>query len=234
MAKTIFSGVWRIGRVTALALGVAVMLALIAGAASAAFGANGKPFLLGKKNVASAVSTLAKQGPGPALSLVVKANQPPLKVNSTGKVPRLNADMVDGKHASAFLPKGGKAADADKLDGQDSSTFLAADAKAADSDLLDGRDYSQFVPTATNSFVRNLIYQSETPQSTGTLLGDYTRRISVSCAPGDVLLSGGPANIDVGTNVLESFPKDGTWIVRIQNDAGPLDSFSVVVRCADQ
>ena len=40
MARTIFSGVCRIGRVTALTLGVAVMLAVVLGVATAALGAN--------------------------------------------------------------------------------------------------------------------------------------------------------------------------------------------------
>ena len=40
MAKTIFSGVWRADRATALILGLAVMLALVVGVATAAFGAN--------------------------------------------------------------------------------------------------------------------------------------------------------------------------------------------------
>jgi hypothetical protein len=48
------------------------------------------------------------------------------------------------------------------------------------------------------------------------------------------MLSGGPANIDTGTILLESFPRDtNTWMALIQNNA-TLDSFSVVVLCADQ
>lgn len=113
-----------IARGTALSLGVAVMLALTVGAASAAFGANGKPFLLGKVNVARTVSALVKQGPGAALSLKVGAGQPPLAVNSSTKVANLNADRLDGKSSEEFLGAGGKAADADKLDGKDSAAFM--------------------------------------------------------------------------------------------------------------
>lgn len=118
MVETAFSKALRVGRATALTLGVAVMLALTVGMASAALGANGKPFLLGKRNVASAVSTLVKQGPGPALRLLVRPGQPPMVVNSQVKVPNLNADKLDGQHSSAFLPAGGTAANADRVDGK--------------------------------------------------------------------------------------------------------------------
>lgn len=37
--------------------------------------------------------------------------------------PSFNADKVDGKDASAFLPSNGKAKDADRLDGSDSGAF---------------------------------------------------------------------------------------------------------------
>ena len=61
----------------------------------------------------------------------------------------LNADRVDGLHASDFLQRsesssflaaGGKAADAEALDGKDSSEFLGVGAKAADADTFDGKD----------------------------------------------------------------------------------------------
>jgi hypothetical protein len=89
-----------------MVFGLALVLALVFGVNSMAFGANGNPFLLGKKNVASAVSKLVKQGPGPALSLVVGAGQPPLAVNSPAKVAHLNADKVDGTDSTALLPGG--------------------------------------------------------------------------------------------------------------------------------
>jgi len=89
-------------RGAALALGAAVMLAALFGTASMALGADGKPFVLGKQNVARTVSTLVKRGTGPALSLKVGAGQAPLAVNSPGKVDNLNADSLDGKDAGAF------------------------------------------------------------------------------------------------------------------------------------
>lgn len=95
-------------------------------------------------------------------------------------------------------------------------------------DLLDGRSAA--------SFVSSNVYKAEDPPSVGTLLGDGTRFIDKSCNAGDQLLSGGPANINTGTILLESFPTPGStnsWRARIQND-GTLDSFNVVVLCANQ
>lgn len=126
MLRSAASKVMWLGRATVFLVGLAVVLALVFGVASTAFGANGNPFLLGKRNVASAVSTLVKQGPGPALSLVVRSGQPPLKVNaSAGKATNLNADKLEGKSSEGFYAAGSKVADSDKLDGKDSSEFAA-------------------------------------------------------------------------------------------------------------
>ncbi len=96
MIRSAVSKVVWVGRATVFLVGLAVVLALVLGLASAAFGADGRPFVLGKENLASSLSTLVKQGPGAALSLVVEQGQPPLKVNSSEKVASLNADKVDG------------------------------------------------------------------------------------------------------------------------------------------
>lgn len=77
MGRSAAKKVLWVGRATVFFVGLAVILALIFGVASTALGADGNPFLLGKKNVASAISTLVKQGTGPALRLQVGAGQPP-------------------------------------------------------------------------------------------------------------------------------------------------------------
>jgi hypothetical protein len=82
---------------------IAVLLAavvLIGGANLAAYAANGKPLLLGKSNVESKKSILKNKGSGPALQLKTKPGQPPLAVNRTTKVKKLNADLVDGADAA--------------------------------------------------------------------------------------------------------------------------------------
>jgi hypothetical protein len=58
--REVYSKVLGLIRGAALALGLAVMLAVVLGAGTTALAADGNPFLLGKQNVASAVSTLSR------------------------------------------------------------------------------------------------------------------------------------------------------------------------------
>ncbi|MGN6380873.1 MAG: hypothetical protein ACTHNU_18115 [Gaiellales bacterium] len=89
-----------------------------------------------------------------ALGLNVAAGHAPFTVTSNTKVAKLNADLLDGKDSTAFLPVAGQAADSNLLDGLDSTAFLPAAGKAADADKLDGLDSTAFLPvggTAANS-----------------------------------------------------------------------------------
>jgi hypothetical protein len=105
MLRSVASKVAWVGRTAAMVLGLALVLALVFGVTTTALSATGGNFLLGKRNVADAVSTLIKQGPGPALRLVVEDNQPPMRVNaSAGKATNLNADKVDGQDAENLKP----------------------------------------------------------------------------------------------------------------------------------
>jgi hypothetical protein len=105
MLRSVASKVAWVGRTAAMVFGLALVLALVFGVTTTALSATGGNFLLGKRNVADAVSTLIKQGPGPALKLVVEPNQSPMKVNaSAGKATNLNADKVDGQDAEALKP----------------------------------------------------------------------------------------------------------------------------------
>jgi hypothetical protein len=110
MVKSVAKTVMWAGRATVFLVGLAVILALVLGAASTALGADGKPFLLGDSNVATKVSTLVKRGAGPALELRVGSGAP-LKVNSSQKVARLNADQVDGMSANGVVRVASASAD---------------------------------------------------------------------------------------------------------------------------
>src|SRR5215207_6602318 len=99
MLRNAASKVMWVGRATVFLVGLAVILALVLGVATAALGANGDFFKVGKSNFASAVSVLDKSGAGPALKLLVDSGAP-LAVNSSTKVANLNADKVDGLDAS--------------------------------------------------------------------------------------------------------------------------------------
>lgn len=202
MVKTIFSGAWRIGRATALVLGTAVMLALVVGLTSTAFGSNGDSWKLGKSNTATKITALAGKlgvnGPmvrltnnnagtdDTALELRVQPGEAPMTVNSATRVDSLNADLLDGQDSTAFI--------------------------------------------------KNSIYKVESAVDAGTALGDGTFVKGQACDPGDILLSGGPANVSATSDMVESFPSPGStnsWSARIDKN-GLTDNYSVVVLCANQ
>jgi hypothetical protein len=116
MVRSAVSKVMWVGRATVFLVGLAVILAMVMGVASAAFGANGGNFILGNPNVATAITKLTMQGTanGSALQVTqqstgngasgvgvtVPAGKAPIKVNAAaGKATNLDADKLDGKDA---------------------------------------------------------------------------------------------------------------------------------------
>jgi hypothetical protein len=71
-------------------------LVLVGGANIAAYAANGSPLLLGHNNTETGSATVKNTGGGPALKLKSNPSTPSLAVSSSKKIPRLNADKVDG------------------------------------------------------------------------------------------------------------------------------------------
>jgi hypothetical protein len=68
----------------------------------------------------------------------------------------------------------------------------------------------------------------------GQDLGDGTFKAFMSCPAGSILLSGGPANINPASFMVESFPANTTtWHARI-NKQGLTDNWNVVVLCASR
>jgi hypothetical protein len=108
MISKVASKVAWVGRTASMVFGLALVLALMFGVAATAFGANGDFFKVGRSNLASAVSTLTKSGSGPALSLRVDRGAP-LAVNSDAKVPKLNADKLDGLDSARIAGTGNSA-----------------------------------------------------------------------------------------------------------------------------
>ena len=90
------------GRVLAVLLAA---LVLLAGANLAAYAAAGRPLLLGRYNAGAATTKVEVTGRGPALALISRPNAPSLAVSSTKRVPRLNADRVDGLDGAALQSK---------------------------------------------------------------------------------------------------------------------------------
>lgn len=96
-------------------------------------------------------------------------------------------------------------------------------------DLVDGRSAASFVANSTYRL-------GQGQERAGTALGDGSKVLSQSCLAGDRLLSGGPASVNVNSDVLDSFAADTTtWQARINDSAvSGGDAFTVVVLCADQ
>ncbi len=79
----------------------AIALMLVVSVDYLAFAATGKSMILGKSNKANKVTKLTRTTSGPAMQFNVKNGKgAPIKVNSKGRIGKLNADMVDGKHAA--------------------------------------------------------------------------------------------------------------------------------------
>ena len=74
--------------------GIAVAIALVGGT-GVATAATGGTFVLGRSNSATTKTGLTNTA-GTALGLTSKAGTPPLTVSNSTKVPRLNADLLDG------------------------------------------------------------------------------------------------------------------------------------------
>jgi hypothetical protein len=81
---------------------VVAYVALFVAMGGTATAATGGSFILGGKNAARDISVLQRPAGSP-LSLRSGNGAAPLKVSSTARVPRLNADTVDGVHASTLL-----------------------------------------------------------------------------------------------------------------------------------
>jgi len=129
---------------------VVAYVALFFAMTGTAAAATGGTFVLGRSNAETSTATVSNSR-GTPLSLKASSGHAPLSVNSSVRVPRLNADLLDGLHSSAFLRAEGKATDADKLDGLDSTAFLPATGKAADADKLDGQDSFAFQQRVTGT-----------------------------------------------------------------------------------
>src|SRR6266571_6533686 len=78
------------------------------------YAATGGNFILGQSNSATSTTALSAGVTGPAFKVTntstgsaasfnAAAGHPALAVNTSAKVPKLNADQLDGKDSSAFL-----------------------------------------------------------------------------------------------------------------------------------
>jgi hypothetical protein len=212
MTRIIFGKVMWVGRATIFLVGLAVILALTVGLASAALAGTGvgATFNLGKTNTVNALTSLVGSVAGPALTidnnspvagatalrLEVEPGKPPMTVNSTAEVHGLNVDSLDGRNSSDFL--------------QESS------------------DRDDFLPRS--------IYVNQAQKSVPT---NSIRSDSISCDPGDVATGGGFNEVNVpNSRVTSSFMKeftgDTSWVVEVHND-NPVTTeiYLITAVCAD-
>ena len=116
MLRTVAKKVAWVGRTASMVFGLALVLALVFGALSVAASHTGSAGLFHLNhnnnvstaltkltgNLTGAVLTVDNNGTGPALSLEVGTNRPPMTVNSPGKVANLNADRLDNRDSTAL------------------------------------------------------------------------------------------------------------------------------------
>jgi hypothetical protein len=109
----------------------------------------------------------------------------------------------------------------------------AVDGSNVTDDTLTGSDIDE---STLVGFLSSTVYRTESAVDAGIDKGDGTFVKTAQCLPGDVLLSGGPANVNANSDLLESFPEPGNitgWQARIHKNAA-VDNFNVVVHCIDQ
>jgi hypothetical protein len=82
-----------------------VAAVLVVGIDYTSYAANGSHVFLGKINKAGKATTFQRTKAGPPVSLVAKPGSAPLGVNSTTRVPNLNADLLDGADSESFARK---------------------------------------------------------------------------------------------------------------------------------
>src|SRR5215213_5235161 len=165
MLKSATSTVLWVGRATVFVVGLAVILALVLGVATAAFGANGDVFKVGRSNFASAVSVLDKSGAGPALRLLVDSGAP-MAVNSSAKVTNLNADKVDGKDVSQVGVNGREQVESDSVSNSDSPKSVTAPCPSGKVVVGTGADIFGGKSGASPNLLTNIVVDQIQPGTT--------------------------------------------------------------------
>lgn len=99
------------------------LTALVVAMSGTAVAATGGDFILGKANKAASVTALSNTK-GTALALSSAEGKPPLTVSSSSRILKLNASLLDGHRAAAFLPVNGTAANANELGGKSALDYM--------------------------------------------------------------------------------------------------------------
>lgn len=89
-------------RAKKLAATIGITALAVVGLDAATYAGTGDSLVVGRLNTANRTTHLTSTGGGPALSLHAKGERAALAVDSKAKIARLNADLVDGKDATAL------------------------------------------------------------------------------------------------------------------------------------
>jgi hypothetical protein len=198
MLRSVASNVMWVGRATSAVVGLAIVLALVVGVASVAFGANGGNFILGRTNVATIMTRLAgpdgvngamfevqNNNPGiddTALSLKVQSGEAPMTVNSDTQVADLNADQLDGKDSTQLADATHSHSGADITSGTVAEARIDS-AIARDSEVSNG--FIQGGGSATRGAL------AVNPGQFATFLQTPNFRLAYSCPPADIATTNG-------------------------------------------
>jgi hypothetical protein len=158
MMRRVASKVVWVGRATVFLVGLAVVLAVVLGLASAALAGTGvgAAFNLGKTNTVNRLSQLVGTTDNPmlrvtnqssgtgatALTLQVEPGHAPMRVNSDTQVAGLNADRVDGQDVSQIGVNGLQRVEAESE--EDSVSSKQATARCPEGKVLVGTGFDIF------------------------------------------------------------------------------------------
>lgn len=136
-------------------------ISLVLVLAGGVYAATGNPVLLGRVNQAGSRTLIQNTGNGPALQLKSSKTAPPLRVNSTKRVPGLNASFLRGWAPKAFAAAGSSytkaQSDARYLAAGEAYTKSQADAKFAE----DGASYTKAESNARYPLASNVYTKAE-------------------------------------------------------------------------
>jgi hypothetical protein len=239
---------------------LAMMVAVVLGAASTVQAAPGDQFILGRLNQAfQAISRLVGDPAGPvlridnnstatgatALDLQVESGKTPMMVNSETRVTNLNADRLDDREASSFANAIHAHSGADITSGTVAEARIDA-AVARDSEVIpkvlasdgtnSGLDADKLDGKDSTRFLSAVPY--EVDKQVVVPLNASNHSIEVSCDPGDVALSGGADDIEPPTQLNEVsrlITSTRTWEIEVSRPGRPPDTDTVIaeVYCWD-
>lgn len=162
----------------------AASLALILG--GVAYSRTGDPLRLGLVNKANQPTIVENTDVGPALELRTRRGQPPLRVNSTRLVPRLNAAKLGGRAPGAFALK--------------SAVYSRGESDARYGSLDGSRVLLVVSHLESDGGQREFIKRTVTAPGNG--------RISI-VATGQVIAPGGFLQVEVGSSIKVGFCHSG-------------------------